>query len=274
MASSNADCVLGEARLISSARSTLAKTPPGRNWNSSAARLHTETPVTSEGGRSGVNWMRWQGPPIDAAIALASDVLPTPGTSSMRRCPSASMHTSARCTCSRLPWITRSTLPSRAENSRPNDESRLGTVVGWTTNTSRAKPRRYQRVSRAQWQCSGERSATGTVRTHDARAVGDVARLRVLVAGHAARAGAAAAVVDGAAPGGAAGPAALVGECAVRTRARSGLPALPVRDPVRRRRPPRSPRPGRLSRLVQGDVAERCPEGGTAQRNRPVEEEM
>ncbi len=130
MASSSADCVFGDARLISSARSTLAKIPPGRNSNWSAERLQTETPVTSDGRRSGVNWMRLQVPPIDAAIALASDVLPTPGTSSMRRWPSARRHTSARCTCSRLPWMTRSTLPSRAENRRPNDESRLGAVAG------------------------------------------------------------------------------------------------------------------------------------------------
>ena len=130
IASSSADWVLGEARLISSASTMLAKIPPGRNSNSLAVRFHTDTPVTSEGSRSGVNWMRWQLPPIDAAIALASDVLPTPGTSSIRRWPSARRHTSARCTCSRLPWITRSTLLSRAENRRPNDESRLGTVVG------------------------------------------------------------------------------------------------------------------------------------------------
>ena len=59
-----------------------------------------------------MNWMRWQVPPIERAIALASDVLPTPGTSSMRRWPSASRQTSARWICSRLPWMTCSTLSS------------------------------------------------------------------------------------------------------------------------------------------------------------------
>ncbi len=58
MASSSADCVLGEARLISSPTTMLAKTPPGRNSNSRVSWLKTETPVTSEGSRSGVNWMR------------------------------------------------------------------------------------------------------------------------------------------------------------------------------------------------------------------------
>ena len=63
-----------------------------------------------------MNWMRCQVPSIERAIALASDVLPTPGTSSMRRWPSASRHTSARRIASRLPWMTRSTLPRRASN--------------------------------------------------------------------------------------------------------------------------------------------------------------
>jgi hypothetical protein len=152
IASRSADWVFGDARLISSASSTLAKIPPGRNWNSSAARFHTDTPVTSEGSRSGVNWIRWHDPPIDAAMALASEVLPTPGTSSMRRWPSASRHTSARWTCSRLPWMTRSTLTSSAENKRPNDESRLGAVASCSTNTSRAGIRRYQRARRARRQ--------------------------------------------------------------------------------------------------------------------------
>ena len=58
MHSSRADWVLGEARLISSPTTMLAKTPPGRNSNWRVSWLKTETPVTSEGSRSGVNWMR------------------------------------------------------------------------------------------------------------------------------------------------------------------------------------------------------------------------
>ena len=58
MHSSSADWVLGEARLISSPTTMLAKTPPGRNSNSRVSWLNTDTPVTSEGSRSGVNWTR------------------------------------------------------------------------------------------------------------------------------------------------------------------------------------------------------------------------
>ncbi len=116
MASSSADCVLGDARLISSASSTVANTPPGRNSNSLVARFQMETPVTSVGSRSGVNWMRRQLPPIDRAMALARDVLPTPGTSSMRRWPWANRHTSASWTASRLPWITCSTWSTSLRN--------------------------------------------------------------------------------------------------------------------------------------------------------------
>ena len=39
MASRRADCVLGDARLISSARTRLAKMPPGRNSKAPVARL-------------------------------------------------------------------------------------------------------------------------------------------------------------------------------------------------------------------------------------------
>ena len=65
-----------------------------------------------------MNWMRCQVPPIERAIALASEVLPTPGTSSIRRWPSAKRHTSARCTARACPGCTRSTLPrARASNT-------------------------------------------------------------------------------------------------------------------------------------------------------------
>ncbi len=58
MASSRADWDLGEARLISSARTMLAKTGPG--WNSKALAVFwkMETPTMSEGMMSEVNWMR------------------------------------------------------------------------------------------------------------------------------------------------------------------------------------------------------------------------
>ena len=110
MHSSSADCVLGEARLISSPTTMFANTGPGRNSNSLVCRLKIETPVTSLGSRSGVNWMRLTVQSMDRASALASEVLPTPGTSSTRRWPSASRVTRAMRTTSGLPTSTRSTL--------------------------------------------------------------------------------------------------------------------------------------------------------------------
>src|SRR5688572_7184989 len=57
----------------------------------------------SAGSRSGVNWMRCQRPPSAVAIALARVVLPTPGTSSMSRCPPANRQVSASLTAVGLP---------------------------------------------------------------------------------------------------------------------------------------------------------------------------
>nr|KEP24322.1 hypothetical protein DA06_18540 [Georgenia sp. SUBG003] len=58
MTSRSADWVFGEARLISSASTTLAKIGP--SWNSKVCVFGSkiDTPVTSEGSRSGVNWTR------------------------------------------------------------------------------------------------------------------------------------------------------------------------------------------------------------------------
>ncbi len=55
MASNRAACVLGDARLISSPTTMLANTAPGLNSNSAIWRFQMDTPVTSEGSRSGVN---------------------------------------------------------------------------------------------------------------------------------------------------------------------------------------------------------------------------
>jgi hypothetical protein len=84
MHSSRALWVFGVARLISSARTTWAMIGPGRNSNSAVFWLKIERPVTSEGSRSGVNWMRRKEQPRLWLSALASIVLPTPGTSSIR----------------------------------------------------------------------------------------------------------------------------------------------------------------------------------------------
>ena len=63
-------------------------------------------PVTSEGSRSGVNWMRANEPSRLRASALASIVLPMPGTSSISTCPSTSSVTSSSSVASALPTMT------------------------------------------------------------------------------------------------------------------------------------------------------------------------
>ncbi len=106
MLSSRADCVFGEARLISSPSTRLAKIGPGLNSNSRSSWLNALTPVMSLGSRSGVNWTRRTEQSIDLASALASSVLPTPGTSSISACPSASSTVSASLIASGLPTMT------------------------------------------------------------------------------------------------------------------------------------------------------------------------
>src|SRR2546422_2896422 len=51
------------------------------------------TPSTSLGSMSLVNCRRWKVQATDRASAWASVVFPTPGTSSMSRCPRANRHT-------------------------------------------------------------------------------------------------------------------------------------------------------------------------------------
>ena len=53
--SRRADCVFGEARLISSATTTFAKTGPARNSKEFVRWSSTVVPVMSAGKRSGVN---------------------------------------------------------------------------------------------------------------------------------------------------------------------------------------------------------------------------
>ena len=96
MTSRSADWVLGEARLISSARTISAKTGPAWKTHSPVFWLNMFTPVMSEGSRSGVNWIRECVPSMVALIARAKAVLPVPGASSSRRCPPANIVVSAR----------------------------------------------------------------------------------------------------------------------------------------------------------------------------------
>ena len=106
MDSRSALWVLGEARLISSPTTTLAKIAPGRNSKSRTSWLKTETPVMSLGSRSGVNCTLLTRQSMVRARVFASRVLPTPGTSSTRRWPSASSTVMAVRTTDCLPSMT------------------------------------------------------------------------------------------------------------------------------------------------------------------------
>src|SRR3954451_12198653 len=108
--SSSAAWVRGGVRLISSTSTTFANTGPGRKRKEPSCWSYTLIPERSEGSRSGVDCTRVNHPPIDVASARASVVLPTPGTPSSSRLPSANRHRTAVPTASSLPAITRRTL--------------------------------------------------------------------------------------------------------------------------------------------------------------------
>ena len=155
MHSSSADCVFGEARLISSPSTMLANTAPGRNSKLRLSWLNTLTPVTSPGSRSGVNWMRRTEQSSERARALASIVLPTPGTSSMSRWPSARSTVSAVRTTSSLPSMTVS-IDSRIVDAvrtrslicdSPAEGTLLGAVVGVAPGASVVTRSPWPRVS-------------------------------------------------------------------------------------------------------------------------------
>src|SRR5512133_346802 len=114
MHSSSADCVFGEARLISSTSRRLAKTGPGLNSNSFERWSNTFTPVTSDGSRSGVNCMRENDTSSERASALASIVFPTPGKSSRIRWPSPTRQRTHRRRVSSGAWTTRPRLSTIA----------------------------------------------------------------------------------------------------------------------------------------------------------------
>ena len=106
MDSRRAAWVRGVARLISSARTTLEKTGPGRNSKVEVRASKTDAPTTSVGRRSGVNWMRAKVPPRVRARARARVVFPTPGTSSTRRWPPERTPTSTCRTVAGFPTKT------------------------------------------------------------------------------------------------------------------------------------------------------------------------
>ena len=89
-------------------------------------------PRTSDGSRSGVNWIRRNEQSILAAMARASSVLPTPGTSSISTWPSASRATTASRITSGLPRTTSPTFSiSRFERERSSSRSGIAGSVIW-----------------------------------------------------------------------------------------------------------------------------------------------
>ena len=144
IASSKADWVLGVVRLISSASKKLVKMGPGLNSNASRVLLYTVTPTTSLGSMSLVNWMRWK--PLSRlwASVWARVVLPTPGTSSISRCPRASRHTTAKRSTSALPRITRASDCSSAV-TRAASSMVGGLPVD--TNYHHSRPNRLPRLA-------------------------------------------------------------------------------------------------------------------------------
>src|SRR2546423_1893926 len=77
--------------------------------------------------------MRRKEQSMDLAIDLASMVLPTPGTSSIRRWPSAIRHTRASRTSCSLPWITCRMLSAMVENEDAKRSQSLGSLRATTT---------------------------------------------------------------------------------------------------------------------------------------------
>ena len=90
---------------------------PGR-YCMSPERLGMVKPVISDGVISGVNWMRLNEQESERASALASVVLPTPGTSSMSTWPSHSSAVSINSTTSSLPTTARAMFCLRVETIR------------------------------------------------------------------------------------------------------------------------------------------------------------
>src|SRR6266542_2671480 len=123
MHSSSADCVFGDARLISSTSRRCANTGPARNSNSFVRWSKTLTPVTSDGSRSGVNWRREKVQSTERESALASIVFPTPGKSSMMRCPSLTRQRTTSLSVSASAWTTCATLSTTRATVRAAEDA-------------------------------------------------------------------------------------------------------------------------------------------------------
>src|SRR5699024_6779672 len=87
------------------------------------------TPVTSEGSRSGVNWMRVLVPCTVAAIERAREVLPVPGASSSSTWPGAIIEVSTSRTTSFLPSTAWPTLWTSLSKVSANQLACSGVIV-------------------------------------------------------------------------------------------------------------------------------------------------
>src|SRR3954468_16541985 len=83
----------------------------------------------SDGNRSLVNWIRRNVPPSAAASARASVVLPTPGMSSISRCPRDNSVTTAARIASGLPRTTVATASSSLRTA-PISVDEIGAGAG------------------------------------------------------------------------------------------------------------------------------------------------
>ena len=118
MASNSDDCVLGEARLISSASTRLVKIGPFEKTNCRPADVSCKMglPVMSPGSKSGVNWIRRVSNCSVFASPLTNSVFPSPGSPSSSKWPRANNPVSTSSISGSLPNNT----PLSARRSEVN----------------------------------------------------------------------------------------------------------------------------------------------------------
>lgn len=89
-----------------------------------------ECPVTSEGIRSGVNWIRWKSADKTRLSVLTSNVFPSPGTPSMRTFPSLNRAMRTASTSSFCPTNTLLTSRDNASNADSIFEASIRDFAG------------------------------------------------------------------------------------------------------------------------------------------------
>src|SRR3954470_20841603 len=136
MHSSRPDWVFGEARLISSTRTTLAKIGPGRNSKRPSRWLKPLVPTRSAGSRSAVPCTRAKARSSERAMARASVVLPTPGRSSTSTWPSATSATSTSSSTSSRTSTARRTFPATRRMVSAASSSSEGVMCSGTLMAS------------------------------------------------------------------------------------------------------------------------------------------